>query len=128
MKRKVVHSESEFVQYLVKNARLCKFGTEEMEDLIGVEFAFKDGTFISDEDQLPEGTDVIAWSSQPCDYSKYRITQPKRFPKTYPAMALVCFENDYDRGGFCEIRMVLFVEQVEFRRARKRPRMPLPGV
>lgn len=127
MKRKIVHSESEFVQYLVKLCNRNRIGVAEMEGIIGVEFAFQDGTYVSDEDKLPEGTDVSRWSEQPCDFTKYRKTKTVKFPKTYPTMLLAWVEDDCDRGGPVGIRLVEFVELAEFSLPRNRPRMPLPG-
>jgi hypothetical protein len=127
MKRKFVYSEAEFVHVLVKECRRNRICVGDMEALLGLEFPYKDGTFLSDEDKLPEGTNYSQWESQQCDFTKYRKTEPKLFPKSYPVALLYQLENEFDRMGSFDIRLIEFVELAEFSLARNRPRVPLPG-
>jgi hypothetical protein len=114
MKRKVVRSESEVVKLTTKLLRKQGSAVEEIEQTLGVEFPFKDGTYHSEMDQQPEDK-VVEWESQDVDFDKYRKVKEGFFPKTYPAVMLWCVENDFDRFGPVNFRMFEFVELTDFR-------------
>lgn len=71
----LVRDESEFLA-LFKDWEL-----DDIETLLGVEFAFTDGTFYSDHYEDGDYED-----SRTIDYSKYRKDEAARFPVSYPAI------------------------------------------
>lgn len=59
---------------------------ENVEDFLGIEFAYVDGTYKSDG--VPKDKDENEWEIQDVDFSKYRpLTNPENvmLPKKYPA-------------------------------------------
>jgi hypothetical protein len=72
----LVRDESEFLA-LFKGWEL-----DDIETLLGVEFAFTDGTFYSDHHEDEDYED-----SRQIDYSKYRKDEAANFPVSYPAIA-----------------------------------------
>jgi hypothetical protein len=111
--RRLVQSEAAVVALAV--SELSKTGSpEDIEKMLGIEFAYADGRYPSDlEDSTPEDGDW-SWEDQPVDFTTYRYGEAPYFPATYPALVLYSFEEGYDRGGKVETRVLLYVERQEF--------------
>jgi hypothetical protein len=97
-----------------------KMETEDVEHLLGIEFAYVDGTYQYDYLKGKEIND-----DQDIDRNKYRRSKyvSSYFPKHYPCVVL--FEDDHDMivwGPQVRTTIVLFVYQKDFEKnpARKR--------
>ena len=113
MNRKLVRDEGEVVA-LVVAALSEKESPEDIEAMLGVEFAYEDGRYSSDLEAAMDGEeDDWSWEDQPVDFTTYRHGEEPYFPATYPALVLYGFDDDFDRGGSVRTRVLLYVERHE---------------
>lgn len=120
MNRVLVSEEKEIVA-LVVAALAERTGPEAVEELLGVEFATRDGRYPSDVEtvfEAAEGPDDLPLEEDEdlgtADYWTYRYGSDPNFPATYPALVLYEFERGSDRFGNVESRVLLYVERHEF--------------
>lgn len=70
-----------------------KLDAESVEDLLGIEFAYSDGTFRRDLEESFPGETNPAWESLPLDTSRYRLSyahQPRLgLPHSYPVTLIL---------------------------------------
>lgn len=113
MNRKLVKNEGEVVALVVKE--LSEESPEDIEAMLGVEFAYADGRYPSDLEAAMngEGDEDWSWEDQPVDFTTYRHGEEPYFPATYPALVLYGFDDDFDRGGSVRTRVLLYVERHE---------------
>lgn len=114
MNRKLLHHEGEIVALVVKELSE-KESPEDIEAMLGVEFAYADGRYPSDLEDAMNGEEDEDWSwqDQPVDFATYRHGEEPYFPETYPALALYLFDDDFDRVGSVQTRVLLYVERRE---------------
>ncbi len=112
MNRKLVRDEGEVVALVVKE--LSEESPEDIEAMLGVEFAYEDGRYPSDLEAAMDGEeDDWSWEDQPVDFTTYRHGEEPYFPATYPALVLYGFDDDFDRCGSVKMRVLLYVERHE---------------
>jgi hypothetical protein len=110
--RKLVRDEGEVVALVVKE--LSEESPEDIEAMLGVEFAYEDGRYPSDLEAAMDGEeDDWSWEDQPVDFTTYRHGEEPYFPATYPALVLYGFDDDFDRCGSVKMRVLLYVERHE---------------
>ena len=113
MNRKLVTSEDQVVALVVKELSE-KESPEDIEAMLGVEFAYEDGRYPSDLEAAMDGEeDDWSWEDQPVDFTTYRHGEEPYFPATYPALVLYGFDDDFDRCGSVKMRVLLYVERHE---------------
>ena len=113
MNRKLVRDEGEVVALVVRELS-GKESPEDIEAMLGVEFAYADGRYPSDLEAAMDGEeDDWSWEDQPVDFTTYRHGEEPYFPATYPALVLCLFDDDFDRGGSVKTRVLLYVERHE---------------
>ncbi len=102
MNKTLVQSDMEVVELLLDSS-----GDDFhwVENQLGIEFPFMDGTFQSD-DNCDETQNV--------DTESYRVTDPGMFPESYPCVVVHTFEKSFDRTGQVEISLFEFVYLTDF--------------
>lgn len=100
----LVKSESEFLD-LFKDWEL-----EDVEEVVGLEFAFKDGRFQTDLCY----EDVDFDEEQDIDRQNYRKYEENNFPESYPAIVLLQNDDDFDRMGRIRHQTLLLVYPSDF--------------
>ena len=100
----LVKSESEFLD-LFKDWDLV-----DIEDVVGLEFAFKDGKFHSD--MCAEDVDFD--EEQDVDRQIYRKYEENNFPESYPVLILLQNDDDFDRMGKIRHQTLLLVYPSDF--------------
>lgn len=88
------NSDSDFVKLWSDNH--CP---EEVENILGIEFPFTDGTYLSDVPDENEDFDF----SQMVDRSTFRKTEGSLLPEKYPCVVVRFSIKGYDRMGFVRI-------------------------
>jgi len=119
--RKLVTSEAQIVA-LVVDALAKTEGSESIEAMLGVEFAYADGRYLSDLEAATPDDGDCSWEEQPVDYTTYRRREGACFPASYPALVMYSFDDDYDRGASVKTRMLTYVEQHELSSKKEVPR------
>lgn len=107
MKKFLVNSESEYIDLFKE------YSLEEVENIIGVEFPFIDGTYVQDLDY--NDPESIEKEKQDVDRSKYRTNEDAIVPESYPCVVLLWWEDVSDRLGKESFRLVEFVYQSDFK-------------
>lgn len=100
----LVKSESEFLD-LFKDWDLV-----DVEDVVGLEFAFMDGKFHSD--MCDENVDFD--EEQDVDRQIYRKYEENNFPESYPVLVLLQNDDDFDRMGRIQHQTLLLVYPSDF--------------
>ncbi len=108
----LVSSEQEFIKLFDGVSDV-----EDVERFIGAEFAYADGTYASDLDDMEltdEELDEI--ESQDIDRTQYRKNAGWVGPEEYPAVCLINYSDDFDRVGNVRFRMLECVYLSDFKR------------
>lgn len=108
----------EFVRHLVNSEEefMAIFKDEEdIETLLGIEYAYVDGTFQSDF--TFDGTNEDNEDQDVGDV--YRKEEYAYFPESYPCLVLFLNYEDYDRNGKVQIRDLEFVYSHEFKESEE---------
>lgn len=120
MNKTLAQSEAEFVaiftSLLGKRVDYVEWDAQGIEEFIGVEFPFVDGTYLSDLEKGDEDFDDVLT----IDTSQYRKTDMANFPSTYPCLVLWTNELDYDRIGEVRMQMLEFVYPTDFLSTQKK--------
>lgn len=100
---------------VVKNFVDSKLSYEEISYLVGIDFAFEDGTYLSDGHHSEEDSEEYkAWYEQECDDSKFRVNDEDSLPESYPVLVLHEIEDTFDRTGPVKIRIIEYVYLSDF--------------
>lgn len=105
----VVHSDDEVVQRVLN---LCDHDADIVERILGIEFAYDDGSFPSDWLVV----DVPEELEGTCDTTRWRES-PKMdpyLPTQYPALAVHQFYDSWDRTGPVTSRLLVYVYLSDF--------------
>jgi hypothetical protein len=103
MNKHLINSEQEYIT-LFKG-----FEVYDAEDFLGVEFAFVDGKYQSDQ-----SIDYYVDELQSVSRTIYRKTDYSVFPEEYPCLVLLANERDSDRFGPTAFKMLDFVYIKDF--------------
>lgn len=105
MDKHLVHNEAEYVKLFED------FELNDAERLLGVEFAYEDGTYQRDftfDGTNPDNED------QDVDMTKYRKGPDANFPDEYPCVVVMHVEESFDRMGDVRIEFMEFVYAKDF--------------
>lgn len=108
MKKVLVNNEKEFMEIFHSNDETLD-SIDEIENLLGVEFAYEDGSFRSDWafQEINEDQEI--------DLNNFRKQELWcNFPESYPCLVVHWFENDFDRLGNVKFRVMEFVYPSDF--------------
>lgn len=103
MNKILVSSEKEFI------AIFENLDPEIVEKFLNIEFAFTDGSYISDsidDDSIDEDQDI--------DTSKYKKYDEELFPASYPVVVIWNISKDFDRIGSFSVEFLEFVYPSDF--------------
>lgn len=109
MNKTLITSEEEYVNFFVENDTDMSY--EEIESLLGIEFALEDGTF---RDDWVEGIEID--EDQDINPKVYRKYEDCLFPEHYPCLMVHNIEDSSDRFGNVKFRMFEFVYLQDFER------------
>lgn len=107
MDKTLISSEKDYINFFIEHD--IDFSYDEIESLLGIEFAFEDGTFHSD---MFNGVNVD--EDQDINPDVYRKREDCLFPESYPCIMVHCIDNDHDRFGKVAFRMFDFVYPKDF--------------
>jgi len=81
---------------------------QKIEEFLGIEFAFEDGTWFSwdDVDSVDE--------DQPIRYDLWKHREETSLPEQYPCLVVYSFTDSFDRLGNYEIYMFEYVYLTDF--------------
>lgn len=111
MNKRVVNSDAEYVSFVFDKVSTCS--VEQVENLLGVEFATNNGVFLSDLeiDSMTEEDDDLGT----VDKSNWRkLKGGSYFPEQYPCVLVHWFGQEYDRFGKVSFELCTFVYKTDF--------------
>ena len=122
MNRRLVRSDADVVALLLEVETTKLTNVELAERELGIEFILENGHYSSDlyakasdpNTSEAESDRLEALRDADVNLASYRKTASAYFPKTYPAIALYRFEEDFDRIGSVSYAVLLYVELKEF--------------
>lgn len=122
MKRTIFNSEGELVQFLrTQMMSKISFGIEEVENCLGIEFAYVDGTYATDRMNEAEINDDWDWEDMDLNFHVYRRKDSCNLPNSYPVLLLYNFDSDYDRMGKMTTCMFDFVTKDDVKELLNNP-------
>jgi hypothetical protein len=104
MDKHLVNSEQEYLELF------NSWENEEVEIFLNIEFAYADGTYLSD---IAKGFEVD--ESQILNKNHFRKNEDSIFPKIYPCVVLLIKEDTFDRLGDIKIQDIEFVYLSDFK-------------
>lgn len=107
MNKTLFNSSAEVVKFFCKT---FEDDYEKIENLLGIEFAYEDGTYRSDYsiDELTEEIEDQELSDT------WRDTYRSEIPAFFPTLMVHLFEDGFDRVGNFEICLFEFVQLSDF--------------
>lgn len=105
MNKHLVNNESEFM------ALFDEFDLEDAEDFLGIEFAYEDGAYQSDDNEPDIETSRTIYR----DRFDYEGDSLKQFPNHYPCLVLLANDKDFDRTGNISFKMMEFIYKEDFK-------------
>jgi hypothetical protein len=107
--KKLCNKPEELIQHLLDK----DISYQQIEDLIGVEFALQDGSFLSE--MTPEQADDPAWYDQDyCEDDRFKITDPELMPTSFPVIVVSIIQDTFDRMGDVSFRFIEYVYPSDF--------------
>lgn len=106
MNKTLISSEEEYIRFLVNQDSISD---DYIESLVGIEFAFEDGTF---RDDWVKGVEIN--EEQDINHNVYRKHEGCLFPEHYPCVMVHRIEDDYDCFGKVKFVMFYFVYPSDF--------------
>lgn len=109
MKRTIITSEAALVALL--NSEMSKVGIpcENIENYLGIEFAYTDGTFCSILKANADENSDWPWEEMDIDRTVYQKTEDTILPTSYPVLMLYSITKDFDRLGTVRTCQVEFI-------------------
>lgn len=114
MQKNLVTNEAEYVKLFEKLVELEELEIHDVERLLGIEFAYADGTYQSDF-KFSEANGIQSDNEdQDVDLKRYRIVSDGGFPEQYPCCVVMHIENTFDRYGNVALEFIEFVYLSDF--------------
>ncbi len=109
MEKTLITSDKEFVDLVISLLR--NQTPETIEEVSGVEFPAKNGWYLSEIGD----NDMEEFDKQEIDFTTFKKRDETAFPESYPCLAVHHFENEHDRYGRVEFRLMKFLYPSDFK-------------
>lgn len=106
MDKTLVNNQEEYMNIF----HATDMSLDEIENILGIEFAFVDGKFRSNW-----MNDASIDEDQDLDLNNFKKHEDAVFPESYPCLVVHWIENNFDRFGKVNFRMIEFVYPSDFK-------------